>query len=140
MSPLGDLRIMWLRDKAQQWLEAGGHAERAGSTNTIPLFVLSVRSKSKMESFCSSVVILYQQFSSGVLQEFLKHTEPVCFTYLFRSTDLFSLKLSNKKMTAADTIAILCEGNQNYIYFWGQIGSKYIFWCYRILVSSLCVP
>ena len=40
------------------------------------------------------------------LQEFLKHAKP---DYLIRGTDLFSLRLSNKIMTTANTIAILCE-------------------------------
>ena len=41
-----------------------------------------------------------QGFSSGVPQEFLKHAMP---DYLARGTDLFSLKLSGKKMTTVNT-------------------------------------
>ena len=48
-----------------------------------------------------------QQFSTGVLQEFLKHAIPDC---VVRGTDLFSLRLSNKNNdTANTTIAIQCE-------------------------------
>ena len=37
---------------------------------------------------------LEQQFSTGVPQEFLKHTKP---DYLVSGTDLFTFKLSKKK-------------------------------------------
>ena len=48
-----------------------------------------------------------QQFSSSVQQEILKHAIP---DYLLRATDLFTLRLSNKKMTIANTIiTIWCE-------------------------------
>ena len=47
-----------------------------------------------------------QQFSTGMPQEFLKHAIP---DYLVRSIDLFALRLSDKKMTTANTtIAIQC--------------------------------
>ena len=42
--------------------------------------------------------VLRQRFSPGGLQEFLKHATP---DYLIRGTDLFFLRLSNKKMTIA---------------------------------------
>ena len=41
-----------------------------------------------------------QQFSTGVPQEFLKHAVA---DYLVWGTDLLSLRLSNKKMTMANT-------------------------------------
>ena len=42
-----------------------------------------------------------------MLRDFLEHTVP---DYLVRGTDLLSLRLSNKKMSAANTmIAIQCE-------------------------------
>ena len=37
-------------------------------------------------------ILLNEQVSTGVLQEFLKHAIP---DYLVRGTDLFSLRLSN---------------------------------------------
>ena len=50
---------------------------------------------------------LRRQFSTSVPQEFLKHTTP---DYLVRGTDLFSLRLLNKKMTTTNTaIAVQCE-------------------------------
>ena len=49
---------------------------------------------------------LSQRFSMDVLKEFLKHAVP---DYLVRGTDFFPLRLSNKKMTTASTIAILWE-------------------------------
>ena len=54
---------------------------------------------SKVENCCSRE-ILEQQFSTVVPQEFLKHAMP---DYLARGTDLFSLKLSGKKMTTVNT-------------------------------------
>ena len=48
-----------------------------------------------------------QQFSTGALREFPKCTVS---DYLVRGTDLFSLRLSNKKMaTANTTVAIWCD-------------------------------
>lgn len=49
MFPQEDFRITWLCDKAQQWLETGGRAEKAGPTNTVPLFLLSIRSHLNLE-------------------------------------------------------------------------------------------
>ena len=50
---------------------------------------------------------LPKQFSTGVLQEFLKHA---ISDYLVKGTDLFFFRLSNKKMTTANTtIAVWCE-------------------------------
>ena len=53
---------------------------------------------------------LRQQFPTRVqwLQEFLKPAIP---DYLVRGADLFSLRLSNKKMTTANTtvVAVWCE-------------------------------
>ena len=43
---------------------------------------------------------LGQRFSTSESQKLLKHALPDC---LVRGTDLFSLRLSNKKMTAANT-------------------------------------
>ena len=40
------------------------------------------------------LIILDQGFSTGVLQEFVEHAVP---DYLCRGTDLFFLRLSNKK-------------------------------------------
>ena len=54
-----------------------------------------------------SAVTLEQQFSTGVLEQLLKHA---IADYVVRGTDLFSLRLSNKKMITANiTIAIWCE-------------------------------
>ena len=45
--------------------------------------------------------------TTNVSQEFLEHSIP---DYLIRGTDLFSLRLSNKNMTTANTtIAVQCE-------------------------------
>ena len=41
-----------------------------------------------------------QRFSTGVPEEFLKHA---ISDYLVRGTDLFSFRLSSKKMTTANT-------------------------------------
>ena len=50
---------------------------------------------------------LCQQFSTSILQGFLKHAMP---DYLVRGTDLFSLRLSNKRMITANTIiTVWCE-------------------------------
>ena len=54
-----------------------------------------------------SSILLHQQILTSALQEFLKYATPGS---LVRGTDLFSLQLSNKKMTAASTaIAVWCE-------------------------------
>ena len=47
-----------------------------------------------------------QRFSTGMPQEFLKHGVP---DYLARGTDGFSLRLPNKTMTTANTIAVCCD-------------------------------
>ena len=50
---------------------------------------------------------LGQQFSTSVNQEFFKNAIP---DYVVRDTDLISFRLSNKKMTTANTITdIWCE-------------------------------
>ena len=49
---------------------------------------------------------LGQQFSTDVPQEFLKH---MTRDYLFRSTNRFSPRLSNKKMTTLNTTLFQCE-------------------------------
>ena len=55
----------------------------------------------------STINRLDQQFSTGVPQEFLKHAIP---DYSVRGTDLFSLRLSTKKMTTdSTTTTVLCE-------------------------------
>ena len=46
---------------------------------------------------------LDQRFSTSVPQEFLTHVVP---DYFVRGTDLFSLRLSNFKMTTANTTAV----------------------------------
>ena len=48
--------------------------------------------------------LLDQRFSIFVSQEFLKYANP---DYLFRDTDLFPLRLSNKKLTTANTASHL---------------------------------
>ena len=51
---------------------------------------------------------LEQRFPTGALQKSLKHAIPAS---LIKDNDLFSLRLSNKKMTTANTaIAMWCEG------------------------------
>ena len=68
-----------------------------------------------------------QRFSTSVLQEFLKHAIP---DYLVWGTDLFSLRLLNKKMTTANTtVAVQCE--------WIKIIPIFLS-DRRILVISLC--
>ena len=57
-----------------------------------------------------------------LLQEFLNHATP---DYLVRGTDLFSLRLPNKKMTTVDAaIAVLCEWIKITPIFF-QISKKY---------------
>ena len=76
-------------------------------------------------------------FSTSVPQELFKHAIP---DYVVRGTDHFSPRLSNKKMTIANTaITVQCEwikiipisSHQQKIYF---------LVCCIILVISLCVP
>ena len=89
---------------------------------------------------------LTQWFSTGVLQEFLKHAIP---DYLVRGTDLFSFQLSYKNMTTANTtIGIRCKCIK-IMYIFCHIGKKlhfchiskkvYFLVCCRILVISLYV-
>ena len=49
---------------------------------------------------------LGQQFSTGVLQDFLEYAMP---DYLVKGTNLFYLRLSQKMTTANTTVAIQCE-------------------------------
>ena len=81
---------------------------------------------------------LDQRFSTSVPQEFLKHVVP---DYFVRGTDLLSLRLSNFKMTTANTTAVTWM-NQNYTYFFVTLAKNVIccLVCCRILVISLCVP
>ena len=71
-------------------------------------------------------------------QEFWKHAIPDC---VVRGTDLFSLRVSDKKMTTANTRrAIQCEWIKIMPIFC-QISKKSIFFvCCRMLVISLQVP
>ena len=65
-----------------------------------------------------------QQFSTGILQEFLKHAVP---DYLVRSADLFPLRLSNKNDDNNHIIiAIWCE-RIKIIPIFGQIGKNIFF-------------
>ena len=87
----------------------------------------------RSSSFYSSRPVIFQLVSckrhTGAPQDFLSHAIP---DYLVRGTDLFSLRLSNKKMTTAyTTITIQCEPDQNDTYF---------LVCYRVLGISSCVP
>jgi hypothetical protein len=59
------------------------------------------------ETFGKSHKYLNQQFFTAVPEEFLKPATP---DYVVRDTDLFSFRLSNLKMTTANTtMAIQCE-------------------------------
>ena len=55
---------------------------------------------------CKICYQIAQQFSTSVPQKSWKHTIP---NYFVRGTDLFSLRLSNKKMTTVNTRAVQCE-------------------------------
>ena len=82
--------------------------------------------------YCS----LRQQFSTCVLQAFLKQAIP---GYLVRGTDLFFLRLSNKKMTTANTtVVILCEWMKIILIFLSDQQKIYFLVHCRILVISLC--
>ena len=73
-------------------------------------------------------------------QEFLRHA---ISDYLVRGTDLFSLRLSNKKMTIANTtIAVHCKWIKiiPIIPIFVRSAKSYFLQCHRILVISLCVP
>ena len=62
-------------------------------------------------------------FSTSVPQEFIKHA---LLDYLVRGADLFSLRLSNKKMTTAKTtIDVWCEWIK-IIPIFCQMGKKYV--------------
>ena len=65
-----------------------------------------------------------QWFSTGVLQGFLKHTIP---DYLERDSDLFSLRLSNKKMTTANTTTTIQYERIKIIPIFWPNWQKYIF-------------
>ena len=63
-----------------------------------------------------------------------------CSTRLLRGTDPFSLRLSNRKRTTANTtVAIQCEWLK-IIPIFCQIDKKNVLLCCRILVISVCVP
>ena len=69
------------------------------------------------------VAVQHSDFQSVCLpQEFLKHAIP---DYLVRGTDLFSLRLSNKKMTTANTTLTSVNGSKLYLFC--QIGKKNFF-------------
>ena len=78
--------------------------------------------------------LLWQRFSTGapwytgVPQEFLKPATP---DYLVRDTDLFSLRLLNKKVKTANTaIYVWYEWIKIIpILFFTQIGKNHTFWC-----------
>ena len=73
---------------------------------------------------------------TGVPQIFLKHAIP---DYLVRGTDLFTLRLSNIKMTTANTtIAVWCEWIKIILIFSQQ--KIHFLVCRKILSISLCVP
>ena len=82
--------------------------------------------------------LLSQQFSTGVPLEYLKHAIP---DHEVRDTDLFSLRLPNKKLTiASKAIAIWCEWIKIIlVYFLSDWQKVYFLMCCRILVISLCV-
>ena len=63
-----------------------------------------------------------EQFSTSVPQEFFKHAMP---DYLIRGTDLFSFRLSNKKMTTANTTIAISVNDQNYTYFLVRLAKRY---------------
>ena len=59
------------------------------------------------EGWARAVMFNWCSAAHWCVREFLKHAIP---DYLVRSTDLFALRLSNKKLTTANiTIAIQCE-------------------------------
>ena len=79
---------------------------------TLPLAKISNKKNDDVKKgieTISSKDELVQRFSSrvpqhtGVSEELLKHTTP---DYLVRDTDLFSLRLSNKKMTTANATTV----------------------------------
>ena len=70
------------------------------------------------------LIILDQGFSTGVLQEFVEHAVP---DYLCRGTDLFFLRLSNKKMTTANTIAIAVTESKLCLFFLSDWQKIYFF-------------
>ena len=78
-----------------------------------------------------------QRFSTGVLQEFLKHSMP---DYSVKGPDLFFFRVSNKKMTTANTVAIWYERIKVIPIFLPDRQKIYFLVCYRILVIRLCVP
>ena len=103
------------------------------NTNILPFF----------DTYTLQPFLLYIHYSrpmifNSVLQEFLKHAIP---DYLVRGTDLFSLRLSNKNMTTANTtIAIWCEWIKIIPILLSDWQKNFFLECCRILVISLCVP
>ena len=78
-----------------------------------------------------------EQFSAGVPQEFLKHAVP---GNLVGGPDLFSLRLSNQKMTTANTtIVISVSESKSYLFILSGWQKIYLLVCRRIFVISLCV-
>ena len=99
----------------------GGHQQ--GKKSPFP-------SKFYKERYC-----LRQHFPTGVPRGVLKHATP---DYLVRCTDLFLFRLSNIKMTTANTIAIQCEWVKIYLHFVRL--AKNVFFGVVQKFSSLCVP
>ena len=65
-----------------------------------------------MTAGCTKKSLHYSDFSTGVLQECLKHAVS---DYLGRDTGLFSLRLSNLKMTTANTTTAI-NTNESKVY------------------------
>ena len=93
---------------------------------------------SNKSSTGSNFQLVWPGRHTGVLQEFLKHA---ITDYIVRSTDLFSIKLSNlKKMTRPNTsVAVLCDWIKIIPIFVRSVKNT-LLECHRILVISLCVP
>ena len=81
---------------------------------------------------------LNQLFSTGVLQEFLKHAIP---DYLVRGTYLVSVRLSNKNITTGNTTIAISVNKSKLQLFFCQIGNRYISGVLQnFSIISLCEP
>ena len=115
----------------------GAQGPAAGGAESRPTSAACVRVYSPFLGLLRGVG-LTRAFSNSVPQEFFKHAIP---DYLVRGMDLFSLTLSNKKVTAANTTtAISVNESKLYLLLLSNRQKIYFLVCCRVLVISLCVP
>ena len=115
-------RTLYSRTPCWRAVKHSGWRKGCGSGRSVS----GAQFHSTPEGWARAVMFNWCSAAHWCVREFLKHAIP---DYLVRSTDLFSLRLSNKKLTTANiTIAIQCEWIKIIpifsvrlakIYFWG---------------------